>query len=446
CGFVFLTISVTAAVIETKCPKFHPRRPPGPQLLPGMTFCCPNSCGQRKQVWRGFSCSWKETEVDSCFYGEFYVVIALTLYMDLVKVKNIMDFWCKKQLYRFPFLSTVMSSNRCVAISSNLHLSDPQEDEEKRNSGLRQTVQNKAKLYTDVLSACQNFFSSPGENCPLMSVWRLPKPEAVYDDSASRYTWNFLFIKEKSAFASGKGLSYDSFQTLLDYSLLEDFFIPATTWTILFTACGTIHTNRQGFPCTKINDLPKRAKKGSIRWFRQGKLLYVKWMDTREVTKCSTIHKAYKGDTVSRRVKDKQGMLSTTSHMGGVDLSDVLIGCYNVLPKSRKCFILYQQLADINGQASLTQKAFREALVVELTNMKRSEDVAGPSEQTTKEDDPTPTAGPPKQPAQGEAYMTASFAADATEGRKKCENCKKEGQKTKAICGVLLCLLFQAVA
>ncbi|KAL6470550.1 hypothetical protein MHYP_G00216690 [Metynnis hypsauchen] len=470
---------------EPSLVRFLPRRPPGPQLLPSTIY----SPLQLFQLF--FSTSVVQTLVDNTnrfgevsaaagkkikwaavSVGEFYAFIGIIVYMGLVKVKSITDLWSKKQLYQFPFPSTVMTGKRFAAISSNLHLSDPQEDEEnmkKKGTPAYDKLFKIKPLYTDILSACCSFFQPRRE----LSVdermvaskarsglkqYMKAKPTKwgyklfVLAESASGYTWNLFVYEGKSAFTSGKGLSYDSVHTLLDFSLLghgykvymDIFYTSPTLFTDLLQnntlACGTIRSNRQGFPRTKRNDLPKRAERGTIRWYRHGKLLFVKWMDTREVTMCSTMHKAYKGDTVRRRVKDKQGVWSTTSvpipaavkdynkHMGGVDLffHFIDIGIVN-------SFILHQQLAEIHGQASLTQKAFREALVIELTNfMKRSEEVAGPS-------------GPSTQPAQ-EKCMPAFFSDDATAGRKKCEHCKKEGRQTKtpifcAKCGVPLCLV-----
>uniref|UniRef100_A0A3B1K625 PiggyBac transposable element-derived protein domain-containing protein n=1 Tax=Astyanax mexicanus TaxID=7994 RepID=A0A3B1K625_ASTMX len=303
--------------------------------------------------------------------GEFYVFLALIIYMGLVKVRNITDLWSKKKLYRFPFPSTVMSSKRFTAISTQERI--------KWTETIYERKAHKMGLQT----------------------------------SASGFTWIFFFYEGKSAFTSGKGLNYDLVQTLLDYSLLghgymvymDNFYTSPKLFSDMLKnntlACGTIR---------RISI--QEASAGTDK----GKLLYVRWMDTREVTMCSTIHKAYKGDTVRRQVKAKQGVWSTMSvpipapvkeynrHMGGVDLSDALI-------LGTTIFILHQQLADINGQSALTQKAFRGALVVELTNTKTS----------TSED----------VPAQDEMCMPAFFASDATGGRKKCENCKKEGRQTK---------------
>lgn len=91
------------------------------------------------------------------------------------------------------------------------------------------------------------------------------------------------------------------------------------------------------------NDLPKTKKneKGDMTWTGKDKLLFVKWMNTREVVLCSSVHKAFSGQAVRRKVK-QAGVWQTKSipvpdavvensfHMGGVDISDALIRYNNV--------------------------------------------------------------------------------------------------------------------
>ncbi|MGL6082107.1 MAG: hypothetical protein ACRC4N_06460, partial [Gammaproteobacteria bacterium] len=224
-------------------------------------------------------------------------------------------------------------------------------------------------------------------------------------------------------------------------------------------ACGTIRPNRRGFPKTKANDISRRAQRGTIRWLRDGKLLFVKWMDTREVIMCSTMHKAYNGDEVLRRVKNPEGVWERRSipipaavrdynkHMGGVDLSDALIGYYNVLHKTTKwyktfffhfvdiavvnSFILHKYLCQSQSKTPLSHKEFRERLLSELATQSSTSDAPEPSTSAT---------------AAAEQCLPEYFGSDAASGRRVCALCKLAGLKIKTPmyctkCNVPLCLV-----
>lgn len=72
-------------------------------------------------------------------------------------------------------------------------------------------------------------------------------------------------------------------------------------------ACGTYRDNRKGCPTGRENALTRKSERGTVRWIREGSLVFVKWMDTWEVSIGSTIHPAVSREVVKRRVKEKDG-------------------------------------------------------------------------------------------------------------------------------------------
>ncbi|CAM4557326.1 unnamed protein product [Leuciscus chuanchicus] len=176
---------------------------------------------------------------------------------------------------------------------------------------------------------------------------------------------------------------------------------PASTSTPTYTATiitnpasQEVPENRKDCPRTTNNALTKKSERGSIRWIRDGSLIYVKWMDTREVSVCSTLHTAYSGNAVQRRVKQQYGSWTRTSipcptpvmeyneHMGGVDHSDQLIQYYSAQHKTMRwyrhlfyhfldiattnSYILHKELCLAQQTTPMTHKAFMEELTGEL--------------------------------------------------------------------------------
>lgn len=204
----------------------------------------------------------------------------------------------------------------------------------------------------------------------------------VLADSATGYTWNFFIYTGKS----------ESPTTHLSVLLCSNgpFAFSSPWWWL-----HIVH--RQFFPQTQNNDLPKKAERGDMRWLRSGKLLFIKWMDTREVSMCSTVHQAYSGQTVRRKVK-KAGVWSNKSipfpdsitdynrYMGGVNLSDALLTFYSIRHKTMKwyktlffhfvdiavvnSFLLHKELFKVRQDPSqtkpFTHKLFREQLALDM--------------------------------------------------------------------------------
>ena len=329
-----------------------------------------------RRLQAGMKFVWKVLTVN-----DFYIFMAIVIFSGLVKVHHRADYWRRQWPYNFHFPSENMTRDRFEAILWSLHLSNPTEDEDnerKKNTAEYDRLFKIKPLYTEIVTACQAHFQ-PYQNISIdermvatkarnsMKQYMKDKPTKwgyklfVLADASTAYTWNFFVYKGKSEFNPGQGLSYSSVMDLLPFPLLgggytlftDNFYTSPALFQDLskknFGCCGTIRKNRIGFPHTHQNDFPKKPERGYVRWIRKDKLLFVKWMDTREVTMCSTVHEAFSGQTVRRNVKEDGvwrkksipvpgAVADYNQSMGGVDLSDALIGYYSVHHKTMKWY------------------------------------------------------------------------------------------------------------
>uniref|UniRef100_A0A8C1M6X0 PiggyBac transposable element-derived protein domain-containing protein n=1 Tax=Cyprinus carpio TaxID=7962 RepID=A0A8C1M6X0_CYPCA len=452
---------------------FAPKWPPGPQLITDelyspiqlfqlffshrvvLVIIANTNAHAEKLSISGKKFNWETLTLD-----EFNSYLSLIIYMGLVKVKELSDYWSKRLGYDFNFPPSVMSQDRFLSISWALHLCDLKGDEEnQQKKGTEEydpLLQNKHVSIDERMVATKSRIG--------LKQYMKAKPTKcgfklfVLAELLSGYTWDFSVYEEKRATHSDKGLSYDSLMSLLDFPLLgtgyklyvDNFYTSPELFKDLAGlqrgACGTIRTTRKGFSKARENDMAKKAEGGTIRWLKEP--LLVKWMDTREVVMCSSINTAYEGDTVNRRVKVDQcqwtrktipipgSVLEYNKYMEEVDQSDALISYYNVLHKTRKWYKkLFQHLLDIaivnafilhkeqmmaKCLLPLTQKAFREKHMKELLEAAQPE--------TT-----------PQQPSQ--MCMPAYLQEDATKGCKRCVRCHTKTPVYCTKCNVSLCFV-----
>lgn len=129
---------------------------------------------------------------------------------------------------------------------------------------------------------------------------------------------------------------------------------------------------------------------------------------------CSTVHRAYSGQTVRRKVKEAgvwqnksiavpDCILDYNRSMGGVDLSDALIGFYSVRHKTMKwyktffyhfvdiavvnSYIIHKELFKLRQDPTqtkpFTHKAFREQLAMEMLEYAQGSAATPPTPSTT---------------------------------------------------------------
>ncbi|XP_051801615.1 piggyBac transposable element-derived protein 4-like [Acanthochromis polyacanthus] len=433
-------------------------------------LCANTNKNAAKNIAVGKKFRWADVTVP-----EMYQYIGLTLYMSILKLPKIRDFWRTDSIFHVEYPRKVMSRKRFQTITGNLHMSYPAEDvinDGKKGTGDYDCLHRIRPIYDSLRVACKAVYQ-PRQELSVdermvatkariaLKQYIKNKPTKwgiklfVLSDTTG-YTVDFNIYSGRSTMATGKGLSFDAVLSLINKSYLgsgyhiycDNFYTSPALFLHLhhlgFGACGTYRDARIGIPKTKIN-----APRGAIRWIREGPLLFIKWMDTREVSVCSTLHTAFSGDTVKRICKAGRKYAAVevpvpaavkhyNRYMGGVDLSDQLIGSYSSWRKSRKwyltvlhhfidiavtnSFLVHKELCGLEQQ-SLTHQGFLEQLSEELCSV-------------------------PSQQVLGSQHIPvalvegASGSKKATAGRRRCKQCGKCTPFMCEACKVPLCVIM----
>lgn len=456
-------------------------------------LCANTNKNAQRRLLRGKRKLWKDLEP-----SEMLHYLALTIYHGLMRPHSARDLWKRDQLYSLPFPTSVMPCYRYDAISACLHMSDPAKDslnDQQRGQPGYDALFRLKPLHNQILSACRALYH-PHQNITIgehnvgsrshhsMKWFIKDQPKRwgfklfLLTDIKTGYTCDFSVYQGRSLTPSGNGLSYDAVMNLIRvlelgtgyHVYVDNFYTSAALFRQLhqvgFGACGPVRESRQGFPRTQLNALPKTAGRGNMRWIRKGCLLFVKWKDTKDISMCSTIHKAYSGRTTEMRFKSRDGAWSHQKlpvpdavmdynwYMGTMEQSNALCKYFSVSDKTMRwyrklflnfvdiavvnSFIIHKELAQGKGSTPLTQKKFREILCWELSSVGKG---------GTEEPDPEPAAE--KSPLGCYPVAVTDMTISSVRSSRKrlyCVLCYSRKKRNKTIykcrsCGVPLCIV-----
>lgn len=374
-----------------------------------------------------------------------------------------------------------MSRDRFKAITSCLHLSDPAQDELMEQARVQDgfdALHRVRPLMELIRNRCMAVYH-PRQNISvdermvgtkfLQCISNKPKKWGqkffVLADVCG-YFVDFRLYAGTGSEVSGKDQAFNVVSSLVNKEYLgsgyvvycDNFYTRPRLFTHLvqqgFGACGTYRAGRIGVPKTEVNALHKKSPCGSIRWIRDGELLFVKWMDTR-VSMCTTVHPVHNGETVRRWRKNGAGRYERVliprptavqeynRFMGGVNTSDQMLGTHSVHRKTKRwymtvfqhmvdiavtnSYIISKQLAATRGERAPTRQQFQEELCAQLFKVPVDYQPPEPEpvEQQSFSHFPVPVA------------EVQDVTQRATKGRRKCACCRRS---TPWQCKVGLCL------
>uniref|UniRef100_A0A4W6G6E2 PiggyBac transposable element-derived protein domain-containing protein n=1 Tax=Lates calcarifer TaxID=8187 RepID=A0A4W6G6E2_LATCA len=339
-----------------------------------------------------------------------------------------------EELYKFPGL---LIYTRPVSPPS---MADywKQKNEEKKGTPGHEKLFRIRPLIDHILSACQAHYH-PRKDLAVDERMVATKAKTgmtqFMNDKPTR--WGFKLFVLPSYLGTGYHVYLDNF-----YTSPQLFFNLAS---MTSGVCGTYRDNRKGCPTGRKNALTRKSERGTVRWIREGSLVFVKWMDTWEVSIGSTIHPAVSREVVKRRVKEKDG------HWAVKNISCpaliILIQYYSTYRRTAcwyrtlflhlvdiattSAYILHRDISASNQVKPMSHRDFQTELVSQLCGV----DSTGVP--TKRSADHIPIA----------IAMVIDASLKVTQGCRICQRCHQVDKKRNLTswkcqsCNVALCLI-----
>ncbi|KAJ1115068.1 hypothetical protein NDU88_003296 [Pleurodeles waltl] len=269
--------------------------------------------------------------------------LGLTFLMGLIRKPSLSSYWSTSPLMATAIFPAIMSRNQYELLLRMLHF-----------------VDNALALPRDHLDSD-----------------RLFKIRPVLDHLVDRFS---------EIYVPGKEIYVDESLVLFKGRLVFMQYIPSKRARVDTFACGTIRSNRKGYPRELVC---KKIEKGQCSALRNDELLALKFVDKRDVYILSTIH----GESTSpvavwgqvAEVRKPVCLLDYNKHMGGVDRVDQRLEPYTA---ARKPYVWYKKLAvhlfhlaafnafvvfkDSSPESRMTFVKFQESIIASLVVLEQA--------------------------------------------------------------------------
>ena len=365
--------------------------------------------------------AWQQITVQ-----ELTAYMGFMILMGLVKLPSIADYWKKDMIYHYLPIASRISRDRFIDLNRYLHFVDNSTLSPPHTPGYNKLgkVEPIIAMLRGQLAAIWN----PGKHLSIdeamipfkgrsgLKQYMPNKPIKrgikvwMRADADNGFVSDFQVYTGKKGDAAEKGLGSKVVKSLSEklygsyrHMYFDNFFASVDLALDLFISglysCGTLRTNRKGFPSAlKLAAKKGLKERGASKSRQQGNLTVSVWQDNRPVALIATNSDPTTTNSVLRKNKDgssttyscPNSLTSYNQHMGGVDQNDQLRGYYHMRLKCRKhykyifwflfdlaitnAFILYRTQP---GNSKRTLKDFRTTLAKELIDTYCSRKRAG---------------------------------------------------------------------
>lgn len=314
--------------------------------------------------------------------------LASLLFMGVFNFPSLEDYWHHES--RFDLISDIMPRRRFQLLRRYIHFNDNQQCSESRDRfykirPLFEMLREQCLLIPSTHKHCVNevMVAYKGTRAGTLRQYIANKPDKwgfklfcrasssgiIHDlllyQGASTF-FNVALSKEEQALSLGAKVVTTLCKTIKEPQMsvvfCDNFFTSFTLVQYLHTALGvkcigTVRPNRTGgAPLMTDKDLIKRGR-GACDFRSAEGVLAVKWFDNKCVNLLSNAYGIMPFSTVKRWSKESRTEITIpcpslisayNEHMGGLDLSDMLVHRYKTPAKSRRWYIpLFGYILDL---------------------------------------------------------------------------------------------------